>query len=144
MSEVTAEMDPAAAAHRRRLALKVRDAREKLTSAGSGYRAFDVELVRLAAKSRMSTTPVVAAIALIVSATATIWVQPSRVLVWTSLVFTGLVILYALAKIFLGNADVEAKIKTWRLRFILAEMLLDSIWALIAALLHDTGDPERL
>ncbi len=148
MSEVTAEMiergrriDPAAAAHRRRLALKVRDAREKLTSAGSGYRAFDVELVRLAARARMSTTPVVAAITLIISATATIWVQPGRVLVWTSLVFIGLLILYGLAKIFLGKTDVEAKIKVWRLRFILAEVLVDSIWALIAALLHNTADP---
>lgn len=49
MTEVTAEMiergrgtDPRVATERRRLAAKVREAREKLTSSGSGHRAFDV------------------------------------------------------------------------------------------------------
>ncbi len=54
MTEVTAEMiergrgaDPRIAADRRRRARDVRDAREKLTSASSGHRAFDLELLRL-------------------------------------------------------------------------------------------------
>jgi two-component system cell cycle sensor histidine kinase PleC len=148
MSEVTAEMiergrrvDPAAAAHRRRLALKVRDAREKLTSTGSGYRAFDVELLRVAARSRMATMPIVAGIVIGVSLVAAIWVAPSRILVWTTLVFIGLVIHYSLARTFLEREDVEARIRVWRLRFILAEMLQNAIWALIAVLVNDTGDP---
>ncbi len=52
MTEGTAEMsergrgaDPKVATERRRLAAKVREAREKLTSAGTGHRAFDGELL---------------------------------------------------------------------------------------------------
>ena len=59
MTEVTAEMiergrgvDPKIVAERRRLAARVREAREKLTSAGSGYRTFDVELLHLFARGR--------------------------------------------------------------------------------------------
>ena len=63
MTEVTAEMiergrgtDPKVATERRRLAAKVREAREKLTSVGSGHRAFDVELLQLYARARSGST----------------------------------------------------------------------------------------
>ena len=54
MSEVTAEMiergrgpDVAVLARRRKTASKVREVRERLTSSGTGHRAFDIELLRI-------------------------------------------------------------------------------------------------
>ncbi len=64
MSEVTAEMiergrgvtDSAQVQHRRKLASRVRLARESLTSIGSGQRRFDVELLRIFAQNQRHAT----------------------------------------------------------------------------------------
>ncbi len=79
MTEVTAEMiergrgaDPKVAAERRRLAVKVREAREKLTSTETGHRAFDLQLLQLFAEGRKSSGLVMSAFILAVAAITTI------------------------------------------------------------------------
>ena len=74
MSEVTAEMiargrgaDPESAAQRRRLASRVREAREKLTSSGTGHRAFDVELLHLFAVARQNAAAPTLGLAVVVA-----------------------------------------------------------------------------
>ena len=74
MSEVTAEMiargrgaDPESAAQRRRLAFRVREVREKLTSSGTGHRAFDVELLHLFAIARRNAAAPTLGLAVVVS-----------------------------------------------------------------------------
>ena len=77
MSEVTAEMierresDAERSAHRRRVASKMREARESLTSSGSGQRTFDIELLRMFAERRRGATPALAVLALAAAAMAT-------------------------------------------------------------------------
>src|SRR5665213_3608813 len=93
MSEVTAEMiergrgvDPKIAAQKRRIASKVRETREKLTSSGTGLRAFDIELLRIFAQARKSAAPAMVGLALVVGLMAAIWVPLVNILVWLSLV----------------------------------------------------------
>lgn len=84
MTEVTAEMiergrgaDPKVAAERRRLAIKIREAREKLTSTETGHRAFDVQLLQLFAEGRKSSGLVMLAFTLAIATTTTAWI-PAR------------------------------------------------------------------
>ena len=64
MSQITAEMiergrgaNSRNSSERRRLAYKVREAREKLTTGGAGHGAFEGELLRIYAENRISSAP---------------------------------------------------------------------------------------
>src|ERR1035437_10165721 len=115
MSEVTAEMiergrgvDPKVTAHKRRIASKVRETREKLTSSGTGHRAFDIELLRIFARSRRGAAPAMMGLALVVGLMAAIWVPLANILVWISLVATAGALNYGLAVKFLDLSEAEA------------------------------------
>src|SRR5437660_8093980 len=104
MSEVTAEMiargrgaDPESAAQRRRLAFRVREVREKLTSSGTGHRAFDVELLHLFAVARRNAAAPTLGLGAVVALISSIWIPPGDVVVWTAVVFAALMVGYALA-----------------------------------------------
>ena len=148
MSEVTAEMiargrgaDPENAAHRRRLASRVREAREKLTSSGTGHRAFDVELLHLFADARRNAALPTLGLAVVVACMASIWISPADVLAWTGVVFAALIVAYVLARHFLTatNAQITTS-SAWRGRFLLSEAIQGVAWALIATLVLQHGD----
>src|SRR5947209_17220973 len=147
MSEVTAEMiargrgaDPESAAQRRRLAFKVREAREKLTSSGTGHRAFDVELLHLFADARRNAALPTTALALVVAFMASLWITPGDLLVWISVVLTGLIVGYRLAERFLAARNTQVNVIAWRGRFLLGETIQGVAWALIAAMVVQQGD----
>jgi two-component system cell cycle sensor histidine kinase PleC len=148
MSEVTAEMiergrgaDPRTTAQRRRLAYKVREARGKLTSNGTGSRVFDVELLRLFAESRKGAAPALVLFALGIGGLACLWVRVSLVLVWMSLVAIGMVISYGFAVRFLKTPECNVDVRSWRRTFALAEAIQGTLWAMIVILLLNEHDP---
>ena len=147
MSEVTAEMiergrgvDPKVTAQKRRIASKVRETREKLTSSGTGHRAFDIELLRIFARSRKGAAPAMVGLALVVALMAAIWVPLANILVWISLVATAGALNYGLAVKFLDLSEAEADVRLWRRKFVLAEVLQGSVWAMIVVLLLHVPD----
>ena len=147
MSEVTAEMiergrgvDPRVNAQKRRIASKVRETREKLTSSGTGHRAFDIELLRIFARSRKSAAPAMMGLALVVALMAAIWVPLDHILVWISLVATATALNYSVAIKFLELSEAEADVRGWRRKFVLAEVLQGSVWAMIVVLLLQVPD----
>jgi two-component system, cell cycle sensor histidine kinase PleC len=149
MTEVTAEMiergrgvDPKTAAERRRLNAKVREAREKLTSAGSGHRTFDVELLQLFAKARQSSTFGFAIFALVAAAIATAWVPVLPLLIWLSVALVVLFISHALAANFCSLEAANVNVGRWRSNFIMAEVMLGIVWAQIVGLVGETEDPN--
>ncbi|HLH12234.1 MAG TPA: HAMP domain-containing sensor histidine kinase [Methylovirgula sp.] len=149
MTEVTAEMiergrgvDPKIAAERRRLSAKVREAREKLTSAGSGYRTFDVELLQLFARARQSSTISLAIVAIVAMAIATAWVPLQQLLVWLSLALASLSVSHALAAKFSTLEPASVNVARWRSNFIVAEVIQGIVWAQIVALVAETQDPS--
>ncbi len=148
MHEVTAEMiergragDPAASAHRRRLAARIREAREKLTSSGSGQRTFDVELLRMFAERQRGATPPMAVLALVVAGVATVWVPVTDVLIWLSLLCSAILLLSSWSSKFLADPDAGSNLFRWQRRFVLGEAMRGLTWALLVALLLNVSDP---
>ena len=93
MSEVTAEMiergrgaDADALASRRRVASKVRETREKLTSTGTGHLAYDHELLRLFANNHRTAAPGVIMMALTIAGLSCLWVAPYSAMIWLALI----------------------------------------------------------
>ncbi len=149
MTEVTAEMiergrgvDPKTAAERRRLNAKVREAREKLTSAGSGHRTFDVELLQLFAKGRQSSTFGLAVFALVATAIATAWVPLEPLLIWLGVELATLVIAFALAAKFSSLEPASVNVGRWRSHFIIAEVIQGIVWAQLVGLVGETEEPN--
>jgi two-component system cell cycle sensor histidine kinase PleC len=142
MTEVTAEMiergrgaDPKILAERRRLAARVREAREKLTSAGSGHRAFDVELLHLFAKRRCASILGLAGCSVAAAAVASAWTPLEILLIWIAIQFSSLLLSHALATKFVSLEQASVNVGRWRRIFVLAEVIQGTAWALLVVLL---------
>jgi two-component system cell cycle sensor histidine kinase PleC len=149
MTEVTAEMiergrgaDPRVATERRRLAAKVREAREKLTSAGSGQRAFDVELLQLYATGRRNSSLTFTLIAVVAALVGLRWATPSHLAVWLGLVLVVTLAAHWLAGKFLSLEPARVNVANWRGNFIIAEVIQGIVWAQLVILIGDTSDPN--
>ncbi len=147
MSEVTAEMiengralDPASATRRRKMTIKIREAREKLTTASE--RAYAPDLLLLFAQSHKSATPFLCLMVLAIGLTALVWVAAPLVFVWSSLTAMSMALLYGFSVAFLGSRPRDAHAGLWRLKFIFAEALYGVAWALIVVLLLRSHDPN--
>jgi two-component system, cell cycle sensor histidine kinase PleC len=148
MSELTAQRsergrgeasgDPA---RRRRLARDVRSVRERLTSSTGLERAFDYELLRLYAQSRISASGPLFILALAVAAIATIWTPPQNTAVSLILVATGMALMLRLAQRFLGENPDSVSLEAWRTRFVLGELLQGGCWTLVIQLLVSAQAP---
>ncbi len=145
MNEVTAEMiergrgvDPQVASGRRKVAAKVRQAREKLTSDGSGRRVFDVELMKFYAQSHQDALATQICLAAAVGGLSLIWIAPPTVGAWLALVGAVVFAHRAMCSRLLGLEEARVNVRAWRQRFMLVNMLQGLSWASIAALLpHD-------
>ena len=85
MSEVTAEMiengrarDPASASRRRKMTVKMREAREKLTTANERAAVYAPDLLRLFAQSNRSAMPFMCLLVLAIAVTALMWVPTTH------------------------------------------------------------------
>jgi len=148
MTEVTAEMiergrgaDPKVAAERRRLALKVREAREKLTSTETGHRAFDVQLLERFAEGRTSAVVTMAAFTIAIAAIATAWIPFQFSLIWLVFSSAALALSYHWATRFPSLASPDMNIRRWRHKFIFAESLQGVIWAALAVYVGQVNEP---
>jgi two-component system, cell cycle sensor histidine kinase PleC len=149
MSEVTAEMiargrgtDPDSVAQRRRLAFRMREVREKLTSSGTGDRAFDVELLHLFALARRGAAGPTLALVVVVGLMSSMWMPAGDLLLWTAIVSGALVVGYALAGRFLSATNAQINVVAWRGRFLLSETIQGIAFALIASLILQHGDAD--
>jgi two-component system cell cycle sensor histidine kinase PleC len=149
MTEVTAQMiergrgtDPKTAGERRRLAARVREAREKLTSAGSGHRAFDVELLQIYAHGKQSTTFSFMTIAIVAAVVATAWAPQQALFLWICVQLVTLFVVNALATRFLSLDIASIDVARWRSQFVIAELIYGIVWAQIIGLVSTAHDPN--
>lgn len=149
MSEVTAEMiergragDPRVAAERRRLSRKVREAREKLTSSGSGHRTFDVELLRLYATRRRGASIGLFCVSLAISIVALQWVDFPSIAIWIGVNTLVNVLVAGLASVFLRKETSNVNVVSWARVFTMAETLQGIGWALIIYIAFDVQEPR--
>src|SRR5579872_5364368 len=121
MTEVTADIidrgrgpDTKTAGERRRIAARVREAREKLTSAGSGHRAFDVELMQLFAQGKKQATPSYVILAIVAAAVATAWAPHAALILWISIELIIIFVAYGLAARFTSLDPAAINVARWR------------------------------
>jgi len=149
MVEVAAEKndkgrasDPVAAARRRAMTLKLRQARQTLTTNSIDFAGQYASLARLFANSVVGATPVMALVALAVGAIACSWVPPSKVVTWGVLLVASLAVRYGLAIAYLDLPEPEKLSPSWRRKFIAAETFAGAAWALLVVLLLQSPDPN--
>ena len=147
MVEVAAEKndkgragDPAAAARRRAMTLKLRQTRQSLTTSSVDFTGQYNSLARLFANSVAGATPAMALVALAVGAVACYWVPAARVMAWGTLLAASLAVRYGLALAFLDTPEPERAIASWRRKFIVAETFAGGGWALLVMLLLEAPD----
>ena len=122
---------------RRAAAQRVREARDRLTSTSGTRPAFDHELLRQYAQTRLSASLVVM---LLVGATGLLfglWMEPLSAAAWT----IGILCLHALiirnCNRFLNQAPSPTGTRKWRMRFVLLDLTYGLCWAII--LVHPTN-----
>jgi two-component system cell cycle sensor histidine kinase PleC len=147
MSEVTAQMieqgrggDPVAASRRRKMNIKLRHARQTLTSAEGDHSGPYDSLVRLFAQSAKLATPAFAVLALAAAFAAHYWLPLERALLWDGLAPTALALRYLLGWAYLRHSDRDTVAGRWRGYFIIAEAYSGAVWAVLLFSLLQSHD----
>ncbi|HEY0220019.1 MAG TPA: HAMP domain-containing sensor histidine kinase [Afipia sp.] len=127
----------APARQRRASTQRVREARDRLTSTSGTRPAFDHELLRQYAQTRLSASLVVILLVVATGALSSLWISPLNASIWTCgiLIIHALVIRYC--NKFLSIQPAPGVTPKWRLRFVLLDLIYGVAWTLI--LVHPSG-----
>src|SRR5467141_3526474 len=120
--------------NRRAAAQRVREARDRLTSTSGTRPAFDRELLRQYAQTRMSASYVVMLLVVATGLFFGFWMDPISAAVWTC----GMLCIHAAiirnCVRFLGEPPSLTATRKWRTRFVLLDLLYGLCW--MAILIH--------
>jgi two-component system cell cycle sensor histidine kinase PleC len=119
---------------RRAAAQRVREARDRLTSTSGTRPAFDQELLRQYAQTRMSASYVVVLLVLAPGLLFGFWVQPVGAAAWTCGMFCIHALIVRTCGKFLAEIPSLAATRQWRIRFVLLDLLYGLCWT--AILIH--------
>src|ERR1700726_1075825 len=116
---------------RRAAAQRVREARDRLTSSSGTRPAFDTELLRQYAQTRMSASYVVMLLVVATGVLFGLWMQPLWSAAWTiGMLCIHAAIIRNCAKFLAEKASLAATRK-WRTRFVLLDLLYGLCWTAI-------------
>jgi two-component system, cell cycle sensor histidine kinase PleC len=137
--QLPAEPPVAAPASNRRVAAqRVREARDRLTSTSGTRPAFDRELLRQYAQTRISASYVVMLLVVSTGLLFGFWMQPISAAAWTfSILCVHAAIMRACVR-FLGEKVTLAATQKWRTRFVLLDLIYGLCW--MAILIHPALD----
>src|SRR6201984_1348986 len=120
--------------NRRVAAQRVREARDRLTSTSGTRPAFDRELLRQYAQTRISASYVVMLLVVSTGLLFGFWMQPISAAAWTcGILCIHAAIMRACVR-FLGEKATLAATRKWRTRFVLLDLLYGLCW--MAILIH--------
>jgi two-component system cell cycle sensor histidine kinase PleC len=123
---------------RRAAAQRVREARDRLTSSSGTRPAFDTELLRQYAQTRLSASYVVMLLVVATGLLFGFWMQPFSAAAWTC----GMLCIHAAiihnCTRFLAEPASPAATRKWRTRFVLLDLLYGLCWMVI--LIHPALD----
>src|SRR6201997_5478439 len=120
--------------NRRVAAQRVREARDRLTSTSGTRPAFDRELLRQYAQTRMSASYVVMLLVVATGILFGVWMQPISAAAWTvGVLCIHFAIMRACVR-FLSEQPTLAATKKWRQRFVLLDLFYGFGW--MAILIH--------
>jgi two-component system, cell cycle sensor histidine kinase PleC len=129
--------DPPAAvpaSQRRAAAQRVREARDRLTSTSGTRPAFDRELLRQYAQTRISASYVVMLLVVVTGLLLSIWLHPLAAGAWTCGVLCIHAAIVRNCMSFLADQPSLAATRRWRTRFVLLDLLYGVCW--MAVLVH--------
>src|SRR5438093_12403381 len=122
---------------RRAAAQRVREARDRLTSSSGTRPAFDTELLRQYAQTRVSASFVVMLLVVATGVLFGLWKAAVPAAVWT----VGMLCIHAAiirnCRRFLGAQPSLAASRRWQTRFVLLDLLYGLSWT--AILMHPAG-----
>jgi two-component system, cell cycle sensor histidine kinase PleC len=117
---------------RRVTAKRVREARDRLTSTTGTRPAFDYELLRQFAHTRISASLAVMLLVITVGFLAGVWAEPVHASVWTA----SMLVIHWMIKLqcrrFLAEPQGSLNLQNWRLRFVSLDFLFGFAWMFIA------------
>ena len=132
--QLPAEPIATQASSRRVAAQRVREARDRLTSTSGTRPAFDRELLRQYAQTRISASYVVMLLAASTGLLFGFWMKPIAAAAWTCgiLLIHGAIMRACVH--FLGEQTTQAATRKWRTRFVLLDLLYGLCW--MSILIH--------
>ena len=119
---------------RRAAAQRVREARDRLTSTSGTRPAFDRELLRQYAQTRISASYVVMLLVVATGVLFGFWMQPISAAAWTCGMFCIHAVIIRNCRKFLAEQASLTATRKWRTRFVLLDLLYGLCWT--AILLH--------
>jgi two-component system cell cycle sensor histidine kinase PleC len=125
-------------ANRRAAAQRVREARDRLTSTSGTRPAFDAELLRQYAQTRLSASYVVMLLIVATGLLFGFWMPPVSVAAWTcGLLCIHTAIVRSCSLFIAAQPSSLAETRKWRTRFIVLDLLYGLGWT--ALLIHPYG-----
>src|SRR5882762_4453620 len=116
------------ASSRRAASQRVREARDRLTSTSGTRPAFDRELLRQYAQTRISASYVVMLLVVATGVLSGVWMQPISAATWTC----GMLCIHAAiirnCSRFLAEPASLTATRKWRTRFVLLDLLYGLCW----------------
>ena len=133
----TEALNTAPVNNRRLAAQRVREARDRLTSTSGTRPAFDNELLRQYAQTRISASYVVMLLVVATGLLFGFWMQPISAAAWTlGMLCVHFVIMRSCSR-FLAEPASMAATRKWRTRFVLLDLVYGLCWT--AILIHPTS-----
>src|SRR6201990_1402539 len=133
--ELPTEAPPEPSPRNRRVAAqRVREARDRLTSTSGTRPAFDRELVRQYAQTRLSASYVVMLLVVTTGLLFGFWRQPVSAAAWTCGMFCIHAVIIRNCARFLAEPSSLTQTRKWRTRFVLLDLLYGLCWT--AILIH--------
>jgi two-component system cell cycle sensor histidine kinase PleC len=120
--------------------LRVREARDRLTSTTGTRPAFDYELLRHFAQNRISASLVVLLLVGTIGFFSSLWTGALSAGIWTSAVLLIHAVIITKCRQFLSEPPASANIRAWRTRFIILDLFYGLAWMFI--LVNPTGVDE--
>src|ERR1700675_597053 len=125
------------ASQRRAAAQRVREARDRLTSTSGTRPAFDRELLRQYAQTRISASFVVMLLVVATGFLFGFWMQPVSAAAWTGSMLCIHAAIIRYCRRFLAEPASLTATRRWRIRFVLLDLLYGLSWT--AILIHPAG-----
>lgn len=141
--ELSATSAETPARSRRAASQRVREARDRLTSTSGTRPAFDHELLRQYAQTRISASLVVILLVVSTGILASFWIPAVAAVIWTAgiLAIHGIVIRFC-SKFLAITSSSPAITRKWRMRFVGLDLLYGLAWTLV--LIHPSRHRCRL
>jgi two-component system cell cycle sensor histidine kinase PleC len=125
-------LPPESSPVKRRLAAQyVRDARDRLTSSSGTRPAFDYELLRQYAQTRLSASLVILLLVATIGLLSSLWTGAVAAGAWTASVLVIHAVMITKCRQFLDLPMAEVVARTWRIRFIMLDLFYGLAWTFV-------------